>query len=242
VHPRDPIEGGWSNTITTRWRGGWNVTVVGTTQFVEFDSTRYAGFTHDTGTGAIPFTPRTQYNGGRSLQLMVASPTWQKIDATVEVENGRTAIFDEASDGKYWSLQGGVSVRPIPSVRLGFTTLYATLWRVRDGSEFGRQIIPRLRLEYQPNRSLFFRFVGQYVSTRQAALEDAAGNPITGGDPAGTSNALRIDLLTSFQPNPGTVAFLGYGSGLAGSHTLTFKELQREQDGFFLKIAYLFRR
>jgi hypothetical protein len=238
----DPIEGGWSNTITTRWRGGWNVSVVGETQFAEFDQARYAGFTHDTGTGAIPFFPREQYDGGRSLQLMVTSPTWQKADANITVENGHTAIFDEASDGKYWSIQGGVSVRPVPSVRLGFTTLYATLWRLRDGSEFGRQIIPRLRLEYQPDRSLFFRFVGQYTSTRQAALEDGAGNPITGGNPAGTSNDLRIDLLTSYQPNPGTVAFLGYGTGLSGTRTLTFKQLQREQDGFFLKIAYLFRK
>ncbi len=238
----DPIEGGWSNTITTRWRGGWNLTLVGATQFVEFDPARYAGFTHDTGTGAIPFTPRTQYDGGRSIQFQVASPTWQKLDVNAKVENGHTAIFDEASDGKYWSIEGGVSLRPIPSVRLGFTALYATLWRMRDGSEFGRQIIPRLRLEYQPDRSLFFRFVAQYVSTRQAALEDGAGNPIAGGRPAGTSNALRIDLLTSFQPNPGTVAFLGYGSGLTGPRTLTFHDLQRQQDGFFLKIAYLFRK
>jgi hypothetical protein len=158
------------------------------------------------------------------------------------MESGRSAIFDEASDGKYWTLQGGVDLRPVPSIRLGATLLYAKLSRVRDGSEFGRQIIPRLRLEYQPNRALFFRFVGQYVSSRQAALEDGNGSPIAGGAPAGRSNDLRIDLLASFQPSPGTVAFLGYGSGLTGAQTLTFKELQRQQDGFFLKIAYLFRK
>ncbi|MBW8772066.1 MAG: carbohydrate binding family 9 domain-containing protein [Gemmatimonadetes bacterium] len=238
----DATEGGTSTTVTARLRGGWNVTSVFTTQFVEFDPSRYAGFTHDTGTGTIPFTPRTQYDGGRAINGTIATPTWQNVDASVTMESGRTAIFNEASDGKYWTLQGGIDLRPVPSIRLGGTLLYAKLSRVRDGSEFGRQIIPRLRLEYQPNRSLFFRFVGQYVSTRQAALEDGAGNPITGGAPAGTSNALRIDLLTSYQPNPGTVAFLGYGSGLNGTQTLTFKDLQRQQDGFFLKIAYLFRR
>ncbi|HTK56779.1 MAG TPA: DUF5916 domain-containing protein [Gemmatimonadales bacterium] len=238
----DATEGGTSTTVTARLRGGWNVTSVVKTSFVEFDPARYAGFTHDTGTGAIPFTPREQYDGGRSINGTIATPTWQNVDASVTMESGRTAIFDEASDGKYWTLQGGIDLRPVPSIRLGATLLYAKLSRVRDGSEFGRQIIPRVRLEYQPNRSLFFRFVGQYVSTRQAALEDAAGGAITGGAPAGTSNDLRIDLLGSYQPSPGTVAFLGYGSGLTGQQTLTFRDLQRVQDGFFLKIAYLFRK
>ncbi len=237
-----PIEGGLSANFNTRWRGGWSVNSRIASQFVEFEPARYAGFTHDTGTGAVPFEPRTQYDGGRSFSITVMTPTWQKADANLQVETGRTAIFDEASDGKYWSIEGGVSLRPIPSIRLGFTTLYATLWRVRDGSEFGRQVIPRLRAEFQPTRALSFRFVGQYVSTRQTSLEDGDGNPITGGDPAGESNDLRVDLLSSYEPSPGTVFFLGYGSGLSGPKTLTFHDLERQQDGFFLKLAYLFRR
>ncbi len=238
----DPAEGGTSTTVTARLRGGWNVTSVFATQFVEFDPARYAGFTHDTGTGAVPFTPRVQYNGGRSLNGTIATPTWQGADASVTVETGRTAIFDEASDGKYWEMSGGVDLRPTSSIRLGVTALYAVLSRVRDGSEFGRQIIPRLRAEFQPNRSLFFRVVGQYVSSRTSGLKDGAENPITGGAPAGESNNLRLDLLGSFTPSPGTVVFLGYGSGLTGTRTLTFRDLQRQQDGVFLKLAYLFRR
>ena len=238
----DPIEGGVSANFNTRWRGGWSATGRLANRFVEFDPARYAGFTHDTGTGAVPFEPREQYDGGRSLELGLESPTWRQFDAGVGLETGRTAIFDEASDGKYWSFEGGVNYRPIPSVRLGFTTLYATLWRVRDGSEFGRQIIPRLKAEYQPTRALSFRFVGQYVASRRAALEDGEGNPITGGTAAGERNDLRIDLLGSYEPSPGTVVFLGYGSGLTGDRTLTFKDLQRQQDGFFLKLAYLVRR
>jgi hypothetical protein len=36
--------------------------------------------------------------------------------------------------------------------------------------------------------------------------------------------------------------FLGYGSTLDGDRALTFRDLRREQDGFFVKVAYLFRR
>ena len=238
----DAIEGGNSVTVTTRFRGGWNAQVKGETEFAEFDPAMYAGFTHDTGTGAVPFTARTQYDGGRSLQLQLSSPTWQKADAYAQFETGRTAIFAEASDGTYWTAEGGVQLRPIPSVRLALTTLYARLARVRDGSEFGRQIIPRVKAEFQPTRALFFRAVGQYVSSRQAALEDDAGNPISGGPAAGESNDLRVDLLASYEPSPGTVMFLGYGTGMSGARTLTLDRLTREEDGVFMKVAYLFRR
>jgi hypothetical protein len=51
-----------------------------------------------------------------------------------------------------------------------------------------------------------------------------------------------MDWLASLEPTPGTVAFLGYGSTLDGDQSLTLRNLQRLDDGFFLKIAYLFRR
>lgn len=238
----DPIEGEFSATVTSRWRGGWNLETRVASSFVEFDPADFTGFTHDTGAGAVPFEPREQYNGGRSFEISIETPTWQKADAGLAFESGCTAIFDEASDGKYWSVEGGISLRPTPSVRLGFTTLYAVLSRTRDDSEFGRQVIPRLRAEFQPTRALSFRFVGQYVSSRQTDLQDAEGNPITGGDPAGERNDLRFDLLGSYEPNPGTVVFLGYGNGMSGPRTLTFKNLTRQQDGFFLKLAYQFRK
>ncbi len=41
-----------------------------------------------------------------------------------------------------------------------------------DGSEFARSTIPRLKVEYQPKRALFFRAIGEYRSERTAALVD----------------------------------------------------------------------
>jgi hypothetical protein len=126
------------------------------------------------------------------------------------------------------------------------STTWSRITRARDGSEFARTIIPRLKLEYQPRRSLFFRVVSEYVSGRSAALEDArTGAPISiNGTPtaATESNRLRVDWLASFEPTPGTVAFLGYGSSTDDSGPFKFRRLTRTSDGFFVKLAYQFRR
>jgi hypothetical protein len=115
-----------------------------------------------------------------------------------------------------------------------------------DGSEFARSTIPRLKLEYQPNRSLFFRAVGEYRSDRTAPLIDAGtGAPlfINGAAPSQVDfNGLRVDFLASFEPTPGTVAFLGYGSSLESDQEFNWSRLHRTNDGFFLKLAYQVRR
>jgi hypothetical protein len=87
--------------------------------------------------------------------------------------------------------------------------------------------------------------VGEYRSERQAAPVDPVdGLPITiGGTPLSDSatDRLRMDWLASFEPTPGSVVFLGYGSTLQGQRPLTFRELERRDDAFFMKVAYLFR-
>ena len=60
--------------------------------------------------------------------------------------------------------------------------------------------------------------------------------------PARQTDRLRVDWLASYEPTPGTVAFIGYGSTLRGDRPLTFRELARTEDGLFVKVAYLFRR
>jgi hypothetical protein len=55
-------------------------------------------------------------------------------------------------------------------------------------------------------------------------------------------NGLRLDLLISYEPTPGTVAFFGYGSSLETDRTFGIADLRRTSDGFFLKLAYQLRR
>jgi hypothetical protein len=115
-----------------------------------------------------------------------------------------------------------------------------------DGSDFARSTIPRLKLEYQPSRSLFFRAIGEYRSERRAALQEPGTGAalFVGGVPATATefNGFRLDLLASFEPTPGTVAFLGYGSSMESDREFNWSRLERVNDGFFVKLAYQIRR
>jgi hypothetical protein len=58
---------------------------------------------------------------------------------------------------------------------------------------------------------------------------------------ARTENDLRVDFLFSYHPTPGTVFYLGYGSSLTEADAFTFRDVDRVNDGFFVKLSYLFR-
>lgn len=119
------------------------------------------------------------------------------------------------------------------------------LTRASDGSEVSRTLIPRLKVEYQPTRSLFFRVVSELRDERMDALRAAGSGTVlyVGGVPsvATRSRNLRTDWLVSYEPSPGTVAFFGYGSTLERPETDGLSRLRRAADGFFLKVAYQFR-
>ena len=142
-------------------------------------------------------------------------------------------------------------MRPTVTVRAEGSLQASQIDRAGDDSEFARAIIPRLKVEYQPTRALFFRVVSQYQSQRTSGLRTptgeqiflATGSPIIGGE----NGTLQTDWLVSYEPTPGTVAFFGYGDTRAGVDEIgvpssSLADLQRRQDGFFVKIAYQWRR
>jgi hypothetical protein len=108
--------------------------------------------------------------------------------------------------------------------------------------------IPRLKLEYQVARPIFVRVVTQYDGLKVAELRDDSrtNDPILIQTATGYRRAtaidrggLRADWLFSYQPNPGTVVFMGYGASM-GSDAFRPTDLQRTADGFFVKLSYLF--
>ena len=112
--------------------------------------------------------------------------------------------------------------------------------------------IPRLKVEYQLTRSVFFRFVGQYDANKRDDLRDnsrtegpllycAVGLENCSRLSARTYNDFRVDWLFSYRPSPGTVFYAGYGSSLAEPSAFAFRKLERVDDGFFVKLSYLFR-
>jgi hypothetical protein len=105
-------------------------------------------------------------------------------------------------------------------------------------------------VEYQLSRSVFVRYVGQYMALHTDSLRDDSRTnaPILICGATGcartavvNSNTFRSDVLFSYQPVPGTVFFFGYGATQAEDRPLRFDALQRLSDGFFIKGSYLLR-
>jgi hypothetical protein len=236
------LEGDEQLDATFQLRGGWGLNGHVERDFVNFQDSSYADYAVGS-VGGPTYRPADDFSGF-VWQAGVTTPTWRQLGANVTYRRGRAAIFEEGTTGRAWLLTGAVDLRPASTVRLALTGRVFRLYRL-DGTEFARATIPRLKVEYQPRRELFFRVIGEYRSERTAGLVDpGSGAPLlVAGRPRPRTefNGLRLDLLASFEPNPGTVAFLGYGSSLETDGEFNWSRLQRRDDGFFVKLAYQFR-
>jgi len=237
------LEGDEQVDATFQLRGGWELNAHVERDFVNFQDSTFAHYTIGSAAGPA-YRPDTDFSGF-VWQAKVTTPTWQRLGANILYRRGRAAIFQEGTTGRGWQLTGELDLRPTSTVRVTATGTAFRLFHL-NGREFARSIIPRLKLEYQPNRALFFRVIGEYRSERRVALLDPATGDsllVSGApQPATDFNGLRLDLLASFEPTPGTVAFLGYGSSLETDRAFNWSRLERVNDGFFVKLAYELRR
>lgn len=242
----DALEGSESLDLQLTLRGGWRAAGHAEHDFTDLRRDDYSGYTVDRGAGPVAYRPLGGVDDGFATSVSVTTPTWQSANATARLARNRGAIFAEGSAGYETRLTASLSLRPSGSIRITASETFSKITRDRDGSEFARTIIPRLKLEYQPVRSLFFRVVGEYVSERRAPLLDARTGDqlLVGGAAVGYSESdrLRVDWLASFEPSPGTVAFFGYGASLDDANAFAFRRMERASDGFFVKLAYLIRR
>ncbi len=235
------LEGDEQLDATFQLRNGWELNGHLEHGFVNFQDSSFADYTVGSASGPV-YLPADDFSGF-TLETRVTTPTWRRLGASLTYGRGRLAIFEEGSTGRGWQLTGSVDLRPTSTVRMALTGTLFRLDRL-DGSEFARSTIPRLKVEYQPKRELFFRVIGEYRSDRTAALLAPGGDAVFVGGMArpGTAfNGLRLDLLLSFEPSPGTAAFLGYGSSLETDGDFNWSRLQRRNDGFFVKLAYQIR-
>jgi hypothetical protein len=241
------LEGNDAVNLSATLRGGWNFGASVSRTFAHFEPELYADYTVP-GFGLFRRTfaaPDGVTNWGGTCRL--TTPVFQRFSANVSVGYGGTPIYAEASDGTQVNVSGALALRPTASVRFEGSLAAKRITRDSDGSRYAQSTIPRLKLEYQPRRSLFFRVITEYQYASRAALEDPFTHaPVYIRDVlagATTSKGLRTDWLVSFEPTPGTVAFFGYGSGFAKDPTLSnTPSYQRTSDGFFVKLAYMIRR
>ena len=243
----DAYEGRESLNTTFRLRGGWNLSANFGRNFFTFDPGAYAGLYIVGPDGLQPYLPPDeQLSNLFTISSTIGTPTFRIFNASLTVARNQMAIFAEGSEGREWRATGSLTMRPTRTVRAEGSLQVVQIDRDYDGSEYARTIIPRLKVEYQPTRALFFRVVSQYQSQRTSALLTPWGQELVrqNGAPVGEGDVgtLRTDWLVSYEPTPGTVAFFGYGDTRADFQTPRLTDLELQADGFFVKVAYQWRR
>ena len=247
-----PLEGEEELRATINLRGGWRVNGNVSRNFVTFESEQYAGYAATTIEGSLeeprlePWVPVPHLGNLWNGTITVGSPIRRNFDASLTYTGGAVAVFAEGSEGRTQRVDATFGFRPSPGLRVEGLAALSRLTRAHDGSEYSRTFIPRLKVEYQPGRALLFRVVSELRDERTDALRVARSSNVLFIDGVPSSavrdRRLRTDWLISYEPSPGTVAFLGYGSTLERPETDGLSRLRRAQDGFFLKVAYQFRR
>lgn len=244
---KGPIEGSESIFPSATLRGGWQLSGSLNRSFFSYIPASYSGYDVVSSPGSafsevfeIPDQETNQFSGS----VGVTTPTFQLFTLSLSSSFGQVPIFAEASPGHSTSYSVVLDARPTSAIRASFQMQHYTLSRKVDDSQYSREIIPRLKVEYQLTPDIFFRVIGQYAARERSALKDRDGNlvRINGELTSDTeSNDLRMDWLFSYRPNPGTLIYLGYGSTMEDAGQQRFKNLQRLNDGFFLKLSYLFK-
>ena len=228
-------QGSIQGTLTLR--GGWNINVSPKLSSYAFDPADYVNLSN--------FTPSDRITTGGS-GFSVSTPQFRRFAASAGTTVANDVDFLETSRVRRLDYNASLDLRPSDRLRISGTYQSSQFTRrvTDERSAFSR--IPRIKAEYQVARPIFVRVVSQYTATRREALRD----PVTGAvltlasgglSQATETNMLRTDWLFSYRPNPGTVFFLGYGGNLSEEDPLAFRRLRRTQDGFFVKLSYLFR-
>lgn len=237
-----------------RLRGGWTAGASVLIEAFGYPSEVYENYRIEIGGDTVSFAGGPKIPN-RDYVLQVQTPEFAQFSGNLFLLWGHDENFLEWASADLTLFNAGLDWRPTDKLRLSGTYQLQRVGRRTDGSTVNIQHIPRLKLEYQVSRPVFLRLVGEYASERQDALRDYTRTeaPLLIFDPevgdfvratAFDHRSFRGDLLFSYQPNPGTVLFAGYGSTLrdpVDPHDPLRTGLRRSDDGFFLKMSYLFR-
>jgi hypothetical protein len=244
----------FNNNFT--FRGGWRA---GGSLLIEtfgYDKALYSDyFLGRQGPDGLEFTPYPDGPRLPNLDVILSAVTPQRAGVEIDafVLWGKDENFYEWASANIVFLNIGAAWKPTDKLRVDARYQLQSFRRRTDDSIVGIRRIPRVKAEYQISRPIFVRFVGEYNSDWQDDLRDDSRTnlPIyildrsTGVYERALKTYLtsfRADWLFSYQPTPGTVLFAGYGNTLATvDEDPRRPRLRRTQDGFFLKLSYLFR-
>jgi hypothetical protein len=237
-------------------RGGWSGGASVLVEEFRMDPDLYANYWIERPRAGSALKDTVRFTGTPALPnldwvLTLNTPQFRHFTGTAFVIWGRDENFFEWQSGDIFFTTLTGTVRPTERLRLDLQYQQQRFARPADGSVVAIRHIPRVKLEYQVARPVFVRFVGQYIAAAQDSLRDdgRTNAPILLRQRDGTfartsaqrSGTFRGDALFSWQPNPGTVFFAGYGSTMIDPEAMRFAGVRRVQDGFFLKWSWLFR-
>ena len=238
----------WSSSVGLR--DGWNIGAGYYLETFGFDHDLYANYQIQTPSGQlIPFTGRPRITN-HDYVLTLTTPEWKKFNGDLLYVGGQDENFFEWAQADIDLIQLAMAFRPSDRARIEGTFDYQDYWRRSDHSLVGRNMIPRVKFEYQITRAIFMRLVGEYDLSEHDDLRDETRTnyPLVIDGALATaerSRSLHGDYLFSYQPTPGTVFFLGYGSRADGDPNpldrFNWQPLRRSADYFFAKYSYLFR-
>jgi hypothetical protein len=210
---------------------------------------RWVGLDGDTLFGNAAVRPVAELRGLQGVSLEGSSSYLKTVSLHAEIGWDETPIFAEGTRGEQLSLQGGAQLRPTDALRVEAGLRHIRLKRARDGSLYSTATLPRFKAEYQVTRSVALRSVVQYSIEEVDMLRTPEGVPYVGPvyvrrtSPVDgvQTNPLRLDLLFSYQPSPGTVVFVGYARSIQDQGAFRVPSLEPRADGLFVKVSYLFR-
>ncbi len=237
------VRGGW------RFRGGVFFENFG------FDSLLYASHYIERDLGGRKDTVKFTGAGDRlhnvDLTFSFNTPEWGRFSGDFFYIGGKDENFDEWQSGLIHFVTVNARWRPTDQLRAELQYQHQEFNRWKDKTTVNIRKVPRLKMEYQASRYIFFRFIGQYDTQEKLDLRDdeRTNFPLLFRNADGSyrrlsafkRNRVRADWLFSYQPTPGTVLFVGYGSSMQEPEPFKFRDLQRTSDGFFMKWSYLYR-
>jgi len=250
----DELKVHFNNSLA--FRGGWTASVSLLLENFLYPDYLYGDYFVERRDASGAVTDTAAFTGTPSINnydlvFAFGTPQFPTLSANGFLLFGRDENFPEWAPGWLVWAEGELDWRPTEQLRISPRYNETRVMRPDDWSVVQVTQIPRLKVEYQVSRPIFVRVVGQYVAFRQDALHDDSRteDPILIRQPDGSltpalatrSNRLRFDALFSYQPTPGTVIFAGYGSSMGEERAFRFRRLERTQDGFFVKLSYLFR-
>lgn len=237
-------------TFSFNFKGGWGLNTFIWYESFGFSEKSYQNHFYKDGDSYKPFAERDAIiNLGFMTTLQL--PQLDTFSGSIKYGYGKDPNYQEWAPGIINLTEMKLFWNPSDQLRVNFRLNQQNNKRPENGSLVSSATVPRLKIEYQLNESLFLRFVGQYNSSYRDSLNDSSreGDPIYFKNADGSfyragkqeSNNLQADFLFSYRPTPGTLVFVGYGSSLTEPERYRFNSLERQSDGFFIKLSYLYR-